>query len=51
MNYLYNESHKVRAQATSGDGKFIYINSKKKLELSYASGSLILGHSSNVFKK
>ena len=51
MNYLYNENRKIQIQATSADGKFIYINSKKKHDLSYASGSLILGHSSNVFKK
>jgi len=51
MNFLYNENPKNKIKATKGDGKYIYINGKKLLDLSNASGSLLLGHTSSVYKK
>ena len=46
MNFLYNENSKNKIKATKANGKYIYIENKKLLDLSYASGSLLLGHTS-----
>ena len=51
MNFLYNENPKNKIKATKANGKYIYINGKKLLDLSNASGSLLLGHTSSVYKK
>jgi glutamate-1-semialdehyde 2,1-aminomutase len=51
MNYLFNENPNNKIKANKANGKYIYINGKKLLDLSYASGSLLLGHTSSVYKK
>ena len=51
MNFLYNENSKNKIKATKANGKYIYIENKKLLDLSYASGSLLLGHTSAIYKK
>ena len=51
MNYLYNENPTNKIKATKANGKYIYIGNKKLLDLSYASGSLLLGHTSSIYKK
>jgi glutamate-1-semialdehyde 2,1-aminomutase len=51
MNYLYNENPKNKVKAKKAKGKHIYIGGKKLLDLSNASGSLLLGHTSSVYKK
>jgi glutamate-1-semialdehyde 2,1-aminomutase len=50
MNFLFNENPNNK-KATKASGKYIYIGRKKLLDLSYASGSLLLGHTSNIYKK
>ena len=51
MNFLYNENSKNKIKATKANGKYIYIENKKLLDLSYASGSLLIGHTSSIYKK
>ena len=51
MNFLYNENPSNKIKASKANGKYIYIGTKKLLDLSYASGSLLLGHTSSVYKK
>ena len=51
MNFLYNQNPKNKIKATRANGKYIYIGGKKLLDLSNASGSLLLGHTSLVYKK
>ena len=51
MNFLYNENPKNKIKATRANGKYIYIGGKKLLDLSNASGSLLLGHTSLIYKK
>jgi glutamate-1-semialdehyde 2,1-aminomutase len=50
-NYLYNEGSTNRIKIYKGNKKFIFFKKKKYLDLSYASGSLLLGHNSNILKK
>jgi glutamate-1-semialdehyde 2,1-aminomutase len=50
MNFLFNENPKNK-KANKAIGKYIYIGRKKLLDISYASGSLLLGHTSNTYKK
>ena len=51
MNFLYNENSKNKIKASKAYGKYIYIDGRKLLDLSYASGSLLLGHTSSIYKK
>ena len=51
MNFLYNENPNNKIKATKANGKYIYIGGKRLLDLSNASGSLLLGHTSSVYKK
>jgi glutamate-1-semialdehyde 2,1-aminomutase len=50
MSYLYGINPKNEIKAISAKGKYLYFKNKKCLDLSFASGSLILGHTSKVFK-
>ena len=51
MNYLYNENPKNKIKASRANGKYIFIKGKKLLDLSFASGSLLLGHTSSIYIK
>lgn len=51
MNYLFNPGPAETITASKANGKNIYIKGKKLLDLSYAAGSLLLGHTSKVYKK
>ncbi len=51
MSYLYGISPNNKIKATGSKGKYLFFKNKKCLDLSFASGSLILGHTSKVFKK
>lgn len=48
MNYLFGNYPKIKIK--KANGKFIFYKNKKYLDLSYASGSLLLGHTSKIFK-
>ena len=50
MNYLYGENPKNEIKAIGAKGKYLYFKNKKCLDLSFASGSLLLGHTSKIFK-
>ncbi len=50
-NFLYNEGTAYRIKIHSAKKKYILLGKKKYLDLSYASGSLLLGHNSNILKK
>ena len=51
MNYLFNAGPAETITASKANGKNIYIKDEKLLDLSYAAGSLLLGHTSKVYKK
>ena len=50
-NNILNEGYKNQKFIDKGIGPFIYFGKKKYYDLSYCSGTLILGHNSKVFKK
>ncbi len=51
-NYLLNEGYHLNNDIIhKGKGSKIFINNKEILDLSFCAGSLILGHSSKIFKK
>lgn len=49
-NYILNEGYKNQIYIEKSNGPFVYINKKKYYDLSFCSGTLILGHNSKVFK-
>lgn len=51
-NHILNEGYENSSIAfEKGKGSKIYIKNKKYIDLSFAAGSLLLGHQSNIFKK
>ncbi len=48
---ILNERYNRKSFIKKGVGPYIYLESKKYFDLSYGSGTLILGHNSNYFKK
>lgn len=51
MSHLLNENSNNKYVVTKARGKHIFINNKKYLDLTYAAGSLLLGHTSSVYTK
>lgn len=49
-NNILNEGYKNKRFIEKGVGAFVYIKKKKYFDLSYCSGTLILGHNSKIFK-
>ena len=49
-NNILNEGYKNKRFIEKGLGAFVYIKKKKYFDLSYCSGTLILGHNSKIFK-
>ena len=51
-NYILNEGYQTKNEPFhTGVGSNIFIKKRKFLDLSLCAGSLILGHSSKIFKK
>ncbi len=49
-NFILNEGYENNFHLNKGIGQYIFSKKKKFYDLSYASGTLILGHSSKIFK-
>ncbi len=50
-NNILNESYNKKSFIEKGVGPYIYLENKKYFDLSYGSGTLILGHNSKHLKK
>jgi glutamate-1-semialdehyde aminotransferase len=48
---ILNEGYNQYPNASSGFGSKIYINKEKLIDLSFCSGTMLLGHQSNIFRK
>lgn len=51
MNYLLNEGYDQNLLFEKGKRSELILNNKKYLDLSFAAGSLLLGHQSKIFKE
>ena len=49
-NNILNEGYKNKLYIDKGIGPYVYFGKKKYFDLSYGSGTLILGHNSKTFK-
>lgn len=50
INNILNEGYNNKLYTNKGAGPYIYFGKKKYFDLSYGSGTLILGHNSKTFK-
>ena len=50
MSYLYGENISNSFKISKANGKYIYGNNRKLLDLTNAAGSLLLGHTSKAYK-
>ncbi len=50
-NNVFNERYNGKYFVKKSEGAFIYLGKKKYYDLSYGSGTLILGHNSKILKK
>lgn len=51
MNYILNEGYDQKIFFDKANGSQLIIKNKKYIDLSFAAGSLLLGHQSKIFKK
>ena len=50
INNILNEGYNNKLYTSKGTGPYVYFGKKKYFDLSYGSGTLILGHNSKIFK-